>query len=98
LLIIKSTAWVTKLYHQSGAFQLSVILRNRPAWIELNLSDNQIQSEGFNALMFGLRDNTMLKKLIVANTSLDGEAIICYMINHEQLSIEYLDISWNQIR
>lgn len=40
----------------------------------------------------------MLKKLVVANTGLDGESIICYMINHEQLSVEYLDISWNSIR
>ncbi|CAD8099947.1 unnamed protein product [Paramecium primaurelia] len=78
-----------------GAFQLSSILRQNPLWIELNLSNNQIKSEGFNSLIFGLRDNKMLKKFNVANNNLDGEAIITYMINHEQVYFEYLDICFN---
>lgn len=77
---------------------MSSILRQNPLWIELNLSNNTLKSEGFNSIIFGLRDNKMLKKLIVANNDLDGEAIICYMINHEQVYFEYLDISWNSIR
>ncbi|CAK84495.1 unnamed protein product (macronuclear) [Paramecium tetraurelia] len=81
-----------------GAFQLSSILRQNPLWIELNLSNNQIKSEGFNSLIFGLRDNKMLKKFIVANNNLDGEAIITYMINHEQVYFEHLDVSYNFIR
>ncbi|CAD8184782.1 unnamed protein product [Paramecium octaurelia] len=81
-----------------GAFQLSSILRQNPLWIELNLSNNQIKSEGFNSLIFGLRDNKMLKKFIVANNNLDGEAIITYMINHEQVQFEHLDVSYNNIR
>ena len=36
-------------------------------WFDLDLSNNVIKSEGFNSLVFGLRDNTMLKKLNVAN-------------------------------
>ncbi|CAK95188.1 unnamed protein product (macronuclear) [Paramecium tetraurelia] len=82
----------------NGAFQLSSILRQNPLWIELNLSNNQIKSEGFNSLIFGLRDNKMLKKFIVANNNLDGEAIITYMINHEQVQFEHLDVSYNKIR
>jgi hypothetical protein len=66
-----------------GAFQISTMLRTNPMWIELNLSNNKIKSEGFNSLVFGLRDNTMLKKLIVTANELDGESIICFMINHE---------------
>ncbi|CAD8101826.1 unnamed protein product [Paramecium sonneborni] len=81
-----------------GAFQLSSILSQNPLWIELNLSNNQIKSEGFNSLIFGLRDNKMLKKFIVANNQLDGEAIMTYMINHEQVNFEHLDISYNFIR
>ncbi|CAD8088015.1 unnamed protein product [Paramecium primaurelia] len=81
-----------------GAFQLSSILRQNPLWIELNLSNNQIKSEGFNSLIFGLRDNKMLKKFIVANNHLDGESIITYMINHEQVYFEHLDVSYNFIR
>ncbi|CAD8108806.1 unnamed protein product [Paramecium sonneborni] len=81
-----------------GAFQLSNILRQNPLWIELNLSNNQIKSQGFNSLIFGLRDNKMLKKFNVANNNLDGEAIITYMINHEQVYFEQLDVSYNFIR
>lgn len=50
--------------------------------MELNLSNNNIKSEGFNSIIFGLRDNIFLIKLIVANNNLDSESMITYMINH----------------
>lgn len=41
-------------------------------WVELNLSNNHIKTEGFNSLIFSMRDNTFLKKLIIRSNELDG--------------------------
>lgn len=45
-----------------------------------------------------MRDNTFLKRLAVRSNNLDGQSMICFMINHEQISLRSIDFSDNQIR
>jgi hypothetical protein len=63
----------------------------------LCLDRNYIKSEGFNVIIYALRDNVTLQSLSMAYNNLDGESIICIIVNHDSLSIEHLDITGNTI-
>ncbi|EGR27400.1 leucine rich repeat protein [Ichthyophthirius multifiliis] len=80
-----------------GANTIAQYLKTNPKWISLNLDVNFIKSEGFNVIIHALRDNKTLQKLSIAYNNLDGESIICMIVNHDALSIQYLDITGNAI-
>ncbi|EGR32805.1 leucine rich repeat protein [Ichthyophthirius multifiliis] len=80
-----------------GANQIAQILRQNPKWTHLCLDRNYIKSEGFNVIIYALRDNLNLNSLSIAYNNLDGESIICIIVNHDALSLEHLDITGNRI-
>lgn len=66
-------------------------------WQELNLNENYIESEGFNDIIYALRENNSLKRLSIAYNFLDGESVICMIVNYDSIQLEELDISGNKI-
>lgn len=71
---------------------------NKVSWKSLILNDNLIFSEGFISLIFALRENYQLQNLEVANNFINGTGILGYMLNHEHLNIQRLNLSRNIIR
>lgn len=67
-------------------------------WKELNLNNNHILTKGFISLVYALIENLSLVSLSVANNSITGEGILVYIFNHEQLRLQYLDLSHNNLR
>ncbi|KAL4467075.1 hypothetical protein ABPG72_019285 [Tetrahymena utriculariae] len=82
-----------------GANKIAKKLRQipNPKWTHLYLDRNQIESEGFNDIIYSLRDNQTLKHLSFAYNQLDGESVICMIVNYDALQLEHLDITGNQI-
>ncbi|CAD8092654.1 unnamed protein product [Paramecium primaurelia] len=82
-----------------GAYQISqVVSSKRVMWMELNLNNNEICTQGFISLIYALRENQRIISISVANNNIKGEGILVYIFNHEQLNLQYLDISYNYLR
>lgn len=64
----------------------------------MNLNNNQIGTRGFISIVYALIENKSLTNLSVANNKINGEGILVYIFNHEQLILEYLDLSLNYLR
>ena len=64
----------------------------------MNLNRNNIKTKGFISLVYALVENQSLLSLSVSHIDLHGEGILVYIFNHEQLRLQYLDISNNPLR
>ncbi|CAD8108981.1 unnamed protein product [Paramecium primaurelia] len=82
-----------------GAYQISQVLSYKKVqWIDLNINNNSIKTRGFISLIYALIENKSLQNLSVANNNINGEGILVYIFNHEQLNLQYLDLSHNYLR
>ncbi|CAD8101612.1 unnamed protein product [Paramecium primaurelia] len=82
-----------------GAYQISQVVSSKKVmWMELNLNNNEICTQGFVSLIYALIENQRLISLSVANNNISGEGILVYIFNHEQLNLQYLDLSYNYLR
>ncbi|CAD8124625.1 unnamed protein product [Paramecium sonneborni] len=82
-----------------GAYQISQVVSSKKVmWMELNLNNNEISTQGFISLIYALKENQQLISLSVANNNITGEGILVYIFNHEQLNLQHLDLSYNQLR
>ncbi|CAD8198342.1 unnamed protein product [Paramecium pentaurelia] len=82
-----------------GAYQISQVLSYKKVqWVELNINNNCIKTRGFISLIYALIENKSLTNLSVANNKINGEGILVYIFNHEQLNLQYLDLSHNYLR
>ncbi|CAD8119315.1 unnamed protein product [Paramecium sonneborni] len=82
-----------------GAYQISQVISSKKVmWMELNLNNNDIRTSGFISLIYALIENQKLLTLSVADNYICGEGILVYLFNHELLSLQYLDLSFNYLR
>ncbi|CAD8123959.1 unnamed protein product [Paramecium sonneborni] len=82
-----------------GAYQISQVLSSEKVrWMYLDLTNNQIKTKGFISIIYALIENTSLISLSVSKNQINGEGILVYIFNHEQIRLQYLDISHNQLR
>ncbi|CAD8212492.1 unnamed protein product [Paramecium pentaurelia] len=82
-----------------GAYQISQVLSsNKVKWMYLDLTNNIIKTKGFISIIYALIENTSLTSLSVSKNQITGEGILVYIFNHEQIKLQYLDLSYNQLR
>ncbi|CAK69067.1 unnamed protein product (macronuclear) [Paramecium tetraurelia] len=82
-----------------GAYQISQVLSsNKVRWMYLDLTNNKIKTKGFISIIYALIENTSLTSLSVSKNQITGEGILVYIFNHEQIRLQYLDLSHNQLR
>ncbi|CAD8123044.1 unnamed protein product [Paramecium sonneborni] len=87
------------LIKTQGAYQISQVVSSKKVmWMELNLNDNEISTQGFISIIYALKENQQLISLSVADNEITGEGILVYIFNHEQLNLQYLDLSKNYLR
>ncbi|CAD8094927.1 unnamed protein product [Paramecium primaurelia] len=87
------------LIDTEGAYQISQVLCcNIVQWAYLDLSNNKIKTKGFISIVYALIENFSLISLSVSKNQIDGEGILVYVFNHEQIRLQYLDVSLNQLR
>mgnify|MGYP001808289588 FL=1 len=55
--------------------------------MDLNINNNCIKTRGFISLIYALIENKSLTKISVANNTINGEGILVYIFNHEQLNL-----------